>query len=100
LQSRYAALLGGALRVRWPAERYLADVDPGFYCACYLRAWALETQLRSYLRSRHADRWFESARAGDDLKALWREGQRSTPEELIQRLTGAPLDFRAVLADL
>ena len=52
LADRYAELLGGALRIEWPRETYLADVDPGFYCACYLRAWALETHLRAHLRER------------------------------------------------
>ena len=79
---------------------FSSDVDPGFYSACYLRAWALETHLRAYLRSRHGDRWFESAAAGDELKALWRQGQRLSPEELLGQLTGEALDFRAVLADL
>ncbi len=60
LAERYAELLGGALAIEWPTETYLADVDPGFYCACYLRAWALETHLRSHLRERFGPAWFES----------------------------------------
>ena len=36
--------------IEWPRENFVSDVDPGFYSACYLRAWALETHLRSYLR--------------------------------------------------
>ena len=30
---------------------YLADIDAGFYVPSYLRSWALEAQLRDYLRS-------------------------------------------------
>ena len=100
LATRYSELLGDAVAVRWPAETFLSDVDPGFYCGCYLRAWALETHLRAHLRERHGERWFESAAAGDELKALWRQGQRLSPEELLGELTGAELDFRAVLDDL
>ena len=59
LGDRYAELIGGALQVDWPRETFLADVDPGFYCACYLRAWALETHLRAFLRERFGPAWFE-----------------------------------------
>jgi hypothetical protein len=100
LAERYSELLGDALRIPWPRETFLSDVDPGFYCACYLRAWALETHLRAHLRERFGTAWFEQPAAGDALRALWRDGQRLSPEELLCELTGAELDFRAVLEDL
>ena len=100
LAGRYAELLGNALAIDWPTETYLADVDPGFYCACYLRAWALETHLRSHLRERFGPAWFESRQAGEVLQALWRDGQRLDAEELLEELTGDRLDFGVVLADL
>jgi hypothetical protein len=100
LAERYSELLGGALAIEWPTETYLADVDPGFYCACYLRAWALETHLRSHLRERFGPAWFESPEAGDVLRALWRDGQRLDAEELLGELTGERLDFGVVLDDL
>jgi len=100
LRERYASLLSHAARVRWPRETYLADLDPGFYVACYLRAWALETHLREHLRERFGARWFERSEAGETLRALWRDGQRLTAEELLGELTGAELDFGALLADL
>jgi hypothetical protein len=74
--------------------------DEGFCCACYLRAWALETHLRSYLRERFGPAWFESREAGDVLRRLWRDGQRLDAEELLGELTGARPHFGAVLADL
>lgn len=100
LRERYASLLGEAARVAWPRETYLADLDPGFYVACYLRAWALETHLRAHLRERFGERWFERREAGDALRALWRDGQRLSAEELLGELTGAELDFGALLDDL
>lgn len=100
LRERYATLLGAGARVAWPGETYLADVDPGFYVAAYLRAWALETHLRAHLRERFGERWFERREAGDALRALWRDGQRLSAEELLGELTGAELDFGALLADL
>jgi hypothetical protein len=101
LADRYAALLGATVGVDWPTETYLADVDPGFYCACYLRAWALETHLRGWLLDRFGPVWFEQRAAWDALRTLWREGQRPSPEELLADLTGsARLDFQVMGADL
>jgi hypothetical protein len=100
LAGRYSELLGAALQIQWPTETFLADVDEGFYCACYLRAWALETHLRSYLRERFGPAWFESGEAGDVLRRLWRDGQHLDAEELLGELTGARLHFGAVLEDL
>ena len=100
LAARYSELLGAALGIQWPTETFLADVDEGFYCACYLRAWALETHLRSYLRERFGPAWFESPEAGQVLQRLWRDGQRLDAEELLGELTGERLDFGVVLADL
>jgi hypothetical protein len=96
LAERYSQLLGSALQIPWPRQMFLSDVDPGFYCACYLRAWALETHLRADLRERFGPAWFDSREAGRALQDLWREGQRSSPEELL----GEPLDFRVLLDDL
>jgi hypothetical protein len=100
LADAYARLLGAAVRAPWPRATYLCDLDPGFYVACYLRAWALETHLRAHLRERFGEAWFEQPQAGAALRALWREGQRVSAEELLAELTGAQLDFRALLADL
>jgi hypothetical protein len=100
LSERYAELIGGALQIEWPRETFLADVDPGFYCACYLRAWALETHLRGYLRDRFGPAWFEEREAGDALRRMWRQGQRLGAEELLDELNGQRLEFGVLLDDL
>jgi hypothetical protein len=100
LSARYAELIGGALQIEWPRETFLADVDPGFYCACYLRAWALETHLRAYLRDGFGPTWFEEPEAGDALRRMWREGQRLGAEELLAELNGQRLEFGVLLDDL
>jgi hypothetical protein len=100
LADRYADLLGHALGIEWPEQTFLSDVDPGFYCACYLRAWALETSLRAHMRTSFGPAWFDDPEAGADLRSLWREGQRLTPDELLARLGGGHLDFTVLLADL
>ncbi|HWF73441.1 MAG TPA: hypothetical protein VG186_08860 [Solirubrobacteraceae bacterium] len=93
---RYRELLSAAVRVPWPRQTFLADVDPAFYCAAYLRAWALEMQLRGYLRGRFGPAWFEDPEAGATLRTLWHDGQRLTPEELLRDLTGKRLEFGAL----
>jgi hypothetical protein len=100
LAPRYADLLGRAVGVAWPQELFLQDVDAGFYCVCYLQAWALETYLRAHLRERFGPDWFDSPEAGELLRGLWREGQRLRAGELLGELTGATLDFGVLLADL
>jgi len=100
LASAYADALGAAVRVPWPRATYLSDLDPGFYVAAYLRAWALETHLRRWLVDRFGPAWFDTREAGDALRGLWRDGQRLSAEELLADLTGAPLDFSVLVDDL
>ena len=93
----YARRLSDAVHVDWPSATWLSDVDPFFYVAAYLRAWALETHLRRELRERFGELWFEDPRAGALLRELWSTGQRERADELLRRLTGAELDFSALL---
>ena len=99
LDELYARRLSDAVHVDWPTATWLADVDPFFYVAAYLRAWALETHLRRVLRERFGESWFEDPRAGVLLRELWQSGQRERADELLRRLTGAELDFSALLDD-
>jgi hypothetical protein len=99
MPARYAERLQTATRVEWPRDSWLADVDPAFYVACYLRAWALETAWRRALRERFGARWFESAEAGEWLRSLWRQGQRMDAGELLADALGEELDFRVLVAE-
>src|SRR5579872_2421676 len=98
--ARYAELMNARVGASWAAQGYLADVDAGFYSACYLRAWALEAQLRAHLVGRFGPRWFAVAEAGALLRSLWSEGQRRSPEELLGELTGERLSFEPLLEEL
>ena len=90
-QDAYRDLLSAATLVEWPAELYLADVDPFFYAARYLRAWIFEAQLRDLLREQFDEEWYRNDRTGPFLLSLWRQGQRHTLEELAVDLgLGAP----------
>ncbi len=97
---RYTELLGGATRIEWPSANWLSDVDGGFYVACYLRAWALETHWRVALRERFGERWYASREAGDWLRGLWSQGQRMDAEELLAETLGEELGFERLAAEL
>ena len=96
----YARLLSDAVGVDWPRVTYLSDVDPGYYAANYLRAWAFETHLRRVLRERFGEEWFTRAEAGDLLRSIWREGQRLSADELLAQVTDEQLDFAVMLEEV
>ena len=98
LPDRYAEHLSAAVGVPYPRGDYLEDVDGGFYCTCYLRAWAFEAQLRDHLKSRFGSDWFRRRAAGDLLRELWSLGQSLRADDLLRELTGEPIRF-GVLAD-
>jgi hypothetical protein len=100
MPDRYAGRLTEAIRVPWPRASWLADVDGGFYAACYLRAWALETHWRAALEERFGPRWFGSSDAGEWLRSLWRRGQRLDAAELLTEALGEELDFAVIAAEL
>jgi hypothetical protein len=93
MPTRYSGLLGEALEVPWPRESWLADVDQGFYAACYLRAWALESRWRAAIRERFGEAWFGSAAAGEWIKGLWGRGQGLDAQELLAETVGGELDL-------
>lgn len=100
VRPRYARILGEALRLACRPEFYLYDVDDFFYCACYLRAWILEAQLRRRLIADFGREWFTKRRAGDYLKELWALGQELTAEEVAQCVGYRGLEHEALTEDL
>jgi hypothetical protein len=99
LPARYAELLSGAVGVPYPATDYLEDVDEGFYCTSYLRAWALDAQLTDHLRSRFGRSWFGAPEAGALLREMWSLGQSLRAEALLQQVAGVELDFAVLTAE-
>jgi hypothetical protein len=89
MPGEYARRLSEAVHVAWPVETWISDVDPFFYSACYLRAWATERSLRAHLVEQFGPRWYAEPAAGDLLKQIWSKGQRALAEELLDEL-GAP----------
>lgn len=98
--SYYHELLATHLGVGFGPERYLADVDSGFYCAEYLRAWIFEAQHRRYLVREFDEEWFRNPKAGKFLIELWREGQKYPVEELAGFMGYDGLDISAAAGDI
>jgi hypothetical protein len=96
MRPRYAELLTEALKLPANPESYLDDIDGGFYVIGYLRSWALEAQLREFLRSEFGNDWFARREAGDLLRELWSLGQGPTADELLADATGARLEMGSV----
>jgi hypothetical protein len=96
MRSRYAEILGDALKLPVNPESYLDDIDGSFYVTGYLRSWAFEAQLRDFLRSELGSDWFAKREAGDLLRELWALGQGPTADELLQDVTGAKLEMASV----
>lgn len=101
LDQVYSDRLSGALHLEWPAAQWLADVDPFFYAARYLRAWALETHVRGALTERFGETWFAEPEAGDLLRELWSTGQGPEGGEgILAAVGGGTLDFSLVVDEL
>ncbi len=105
MPERYARGLSEALHLEWPSATWLDDVDPFFYAARYLRAWALEALVARTLERRFGGAWFDEREAGALLERLWASGQGMSVPELLVELDESPDDaggprFDALVAGL
>jgi hypothetical protein len=96
MRARYVEILGDATKIEPAPSDYLADVDDGFYATGYLRSWAFEAQLRTFLREEFGHAWFARREAGSLLRELWNEGQRLDADQMLREVTGAELELDAI----
>jgi hypothetical protein len=96
----YAEHLTAATGFVYRPERFLGDMDAGFYVADYLRAWIRSAQLRDVLTKRLGEEWWRSPETGDLLRELFREGLRPSSEDIAGRLGYEPLDTAPLVAEL
>jgi hypothetical protein len=96
----YARRLTASVGMVYKPDGHLADMDPGFYSADYLRAWIRHAQLRSYLVREVGEDWWCSPATGEILRNLFAEGTRPTSEEIAARLGYEPFDTGPLVADL
>ncbi len=97
MDALYEENLVGALKIRYPRETFLYDIDRSFYGARYLRAWNMEALLSKHLVHYFDEDWYRNPRTGVFLKKHWALGQRFRVEELAKEigydaLTTAPLE--------
>ncbi|MGC9975079.1 MAG: hypothetical protein ABSC36_06830 [Gaiellaceae bacterium] len=100
MPARYVALLQAATLIEPSPADYLRDLDEGFYCTSYLRAWAFEARVRTALCERFGREWFKRLEAGELLRELWSQGQRLSADELLDQLDGSKLELSALAAEL
>ena len=96
----YSERLTEAVGARYRADGYLADMDPGFYSADYMRAWIRCAQLRAYLIGELGDEWWRSRDTGELLRELFSEGTKPSSEEIAGRLGYEPLDTKPLVEEL
>jgi hypothetical protein len=96
----YSERLTAATGIGYPRDAHLADMDPGFYSADYLRAWIRHAQLRSYLIGEVGEDWWRSPQTGELLRALFEEGTKPSSEEIANRLGFDPNDTAPLINEL
>lgn len=93
MRARYRELEGGAVGAECGGAGWLADLDPWFHSARYLRGWMLAASWRASLVDRFGPAWFEQPAAGRWLRGVWAQGQRLGAAELLAESLGDRLGF-------
>jgi hypothetical protein len=96
----YADRLTEATGYVYRPDGFVADMDPGFYSADYLRAWIRSAQVRSYVIGEVGEEWWRDQTTGDLLRKLFWEGTQPSSEDVAARLGFNPLDLRPLVAEL
>jgi Zn-dependent M32 family carboxypeptidase len=86
--------------MQYGGVNYLKDVDDGFYCADYIKAWIFESQLKDYIHRKFGYGWFKQKKAGDFLKELWSYGQKYNTAEILEQLDFEGLDVNYLIDSL
>ena len=97
---KYKEVLESALVFDHPRSHYLIDVDDGFYCANYLRAWIFESQVRRVLVEEFGEDWFDKRGAGVLLQKWWSLGQKYRVEEMLGDLGYKGLDMAPLVEEI
>lgn len=100
MASCYSDLLSKAAKVKIHPVNWASDVDGGFYCADYLRAWILEAQLKSYMKKNFGTDWIKNPKSGEFLTSLWRKGNQPIPIELSNSFGHSVLDIDILTREL
>jgi hypothetical protein len=94
-ESVYREILSSVNLMDYPEENYLKDVDDGFYCTNYIRAWIFQAQLKGYIQDKFGYDWYKKKKAGSFMKELWSYGQKYNTDEILSQLgfSGMDIDY-------
>lgn len=76
---------------------YLDNFDLFFHTASYLRGCVIEAELRWYLREKFDEEWWREKEAGDFIRKMWKEGGRTTSQEISKRAGFEQIDSAPLL---
>ena len=96
----YKEILSGVNLMEYPAENYLRDVDNGFYCVNYIRAWIFQSQLKEYIYEKFGRCWYKNKKAGLFLRELWNYGQKYSADEILSQLGFERMDIDYLISSL
>jgi hypothetical protein len=96
----YSEILNSVNLMKYSRVNYLKDVDEGFYCTDYIKAWIFESQLKDYIHRKFGYGWFKQKKAGDFLKELWSYGSKYNTAEILEQLDFKGLDVNYLIDSL
>jgi hypothetical protein len=99
-ESIYRQILSSVNLMEYPEETYLKDVDEGFYCTNYIRAWIFQSQLEEYIYRKFGRGWYKKKEAGSFLRELWYYGQKYSAEEILSQLGFDKMDIDCLINSL
>ena len=98
--SKYREILSSVNLMEYPEENYLKDVDEGFYCTNYIRAWVFESQIKDYMHRKFGYDWYRKKKAGFFLREIWSYGQKYSASEVLSQLGLNKLDINYLIDSL
>lgn len=98
--SIYKKILSTVSLMEYTGENYLRDVDGGFYCTNYIRAWIFQSQLKEYMYRKFDYDWYKKKKAGLFLKELWSCGQKYSIAEILSQLGFDKMDINYLISSL
>src|SRR3972149_6707292 len=98
--SIYKEILSAVNLMEYTGENYLRDVDNGFYCTNYIRAWIFQSQLKEYMYRKFGYKWYKKREAGLFLKELWSYGQKYSISEILSQLGFEKMDIDYLISSL
>ncbi len=99
-EASYKEILSSANLMEYSEVDYLRDVDEGFYCTNYIRAWVFQSQLRDHMEEKFGYQWYRKKKAGLFLRELWDLGQKYPAAEILSQLGFKGLDINYLIDSL